>query len=396
MVEDGARVDGGLAIRVAVEASAADRGGQVRVRARRQIRARVVVAAKWTTLDDVRREAARQRTALDDVRREAARQRHGRQEPLIVKRRVGGPDAVERLEAVGEIHDVDDALGGDRRLLGVVHREVVQLEKLLERHHVHVVDRGHVDDHEVEEHAAAGGGPVLLARRVDADVGVDGGVELLVDLDGGDLGLGEHLDELDVVKQVARRVGEAVEQIVLQTLEDLLVRVGLLDELLLLLLELRPLHQHHARQELLLEAAHGDDEVDDRELRKDLGRVVRVGELGAHHERDGLRVLALLIAQLDDQVAALALDLLLEHRVEHRVEHRADPRLDVLDDHRVAKGHAVLQVVTEALVDELRRLDAVLRLAALDPAHALRLRVDHERPLLRARRHDAVLDGEIV
>jgi hypothetical protein len=80
IVADGAWLDGGLAIRVAVETSAADRGGQVR--GWRRVRARVVVAAQWT--------------ALDDVRREAACQRRGRQEHNIeVKRRVGGPDADE-------------------------------------------------------------------------------------------------------------------------------------------------------------------------------------------------------------------------------------------------------------------------------------------------------------
>ena len=69
-VADGARVDGGVACRDAVDASAADRGGQVR--ARRRVRARAVV-------DDARREAARQRQVggraadeehnLDDDRR---------------------------------------------------------------------------------------------------------------------------------------------------------------------------------------------------------------------------------------------------------------------------------------------------------------------------------------
>jgi hypothetical protein len=119
---------------------------------------------------------------------------------------------------------------------------------------------------------------------------------------------------------------------------------------------------------------------------------VRVGQLGAQEEREGVAVLALLVGELDDQVAALALDLLVEHGVEQRV----DLLLDVLDHQRRAKGHGVLQVVAEALFDELRILDRVLGLARVDPAQALRLRVDHERPLLRARHHDAVLDGEVV
>ena len=55
----------------------------------------------------------------------------------------------------------------------------------------------------------AGGRRLALVINEFGDVGVDGDVELLVDLDGGHLGLGEQFDELDVVEQVAGRVGDS-------------------------------------------------------------------------------------------------------------------------------------------------------------------------------------------
>eukprot|EP00964_Phaeocystis_antarctica_P136255 scaffold100686_cov63-Phaeocystis_antarctica.AAC.1 len=272
----------------------------------------------------------------------------------------------------GEVlDDVDDALRGERRLLGVVDGEVEELEELLQRDHVHVVDRRHVDDQEVEQRAARRHGPVLLARDVHALVRLGRVDELLLHLDARGLGVLQHLDELDVVEQVARRVGEAVEQVVLERLEQLLVGVDVLDELHLLLLQLGPLLAQHAAEQLLLEAGHGHGEVDHGELREDLGRVVRVGELRGEEEVEGLAVLALLVRELDDDVAAaLALDLLVEHRVEHRV----DLLLDVLNEQRRAEGHRVLERVTESLLEQVGHLELVLLLAALDPAQALRLR----------------------
>eukprot|EP00964_Phaeocystis_antarctica_P040946 scaffold23430_cov57-Phaeocystis_antarctica.AAC.3 len=239
------------------------------------------------------------------------------------------PDELVRLEEAalhvardveGEVlDDVDDALRGERRLARVVDGEVKELEELLQRDHVHVVDRRHVDDQEVEQRAARRDGPVLLARHVDPLVGVGGHLQLLLHLDARGLGVLQHLYELDVVEQVARRVGEAVEQVVLERRERLLVG--------------------HTPKQLLLEPLHGHGEVDHGELREGLGRVVRVGELRAEEEVERLGVLTLLVRHHDDEVALAFLLYLL---VEHRVEGGVDLLLDVLDEHGGAESHRVL------------------------------------------------------
>ena len=68
---------------------------------------------------------------------------------------------------------------------------------------VHAVDGGHVGDEEVEQRAARRHRPVLLARGVDARVGLLGVLELGLHLGGGGLGVLQHLDERRVVEQVA-------------------------------------------------------------------------------------------------------------------------------------------------------------------------------------------------
>ena len=106
-------------------------------------------------------------------------------------------------------------------------------------------------------------------------------LHLLGDLRGGLLRLLQALDERHVV-QDGRRVGrgELREQVVLQLRERHLVLVLLAHQLLLLLLQLRLLHVHDHGQDLVLQPLGRDDEVDDRALRRDLGPVVRVGQLG--------------------------------------------------------------------------------------------------------------------
>ena len=72
---------------------------------------------------------------------------------------------VARDVEVEVVDDVDDALRGERRGVRVGDRVVEEREELLQRDLVHVVDRRHVDDQEVEQRAARGDGPVLLARN---------------------------------------------------------------------------------------------------------------------------------------------------------------------------------------------------------------------------------------
>ena len=56
----------------------------------------------------------------------------------------------------------------------------------------------------------------------------------------------------------------------------------------LVLRQLGPLRLHHDVQQLVLQADHGDHEVQQRHLDSDLGQVVRVAELGGEVELEVL------------------------------------------------------------------------------------------------------------
>ena len=63
--------------------------------------------------------------------------------------------------------------------------------------------------------------------------------------------------------------------------------------------QLRLLRRHHLGQQLVLEALLGHDKIDQRALRRELGRVVRVAQLGGDVEPEVLRVVELLVAEPD-------------------------------------------------------------------------------------------------
>ena len=101
--------------------------------------------------------------------------------------------------------------------------------------------------------------------------------------------LGLHLQ--DVVGR-----GEDLQDLVLDLLQLARVRRALQDELLLLLLQVLPLLRHHNVQQLVLQPLRGDHEVDQRDLDRRLGGVVRVAELCGDVEPE-------LVRELDRRIA---------------------------------------------------------------------------------------------
>ncbi len=96
------------------------------------------------------------------------------------------------------------------------------------------------------------------------------------------------------------------------------------NERVLLLLELGSLARHHYAQELVLEALGGDHEIEQGDLDRRLGQVVRIPQLGGDVESEIGRVLNDLIAEFDAQAAALLERLLQEQRLQQRVQLLAD------------------------------------------------------------------------
>ena len=131
----------------------------------------------------------------------------------------------------------------------------------------HVRDDVQLVDEEEHERAALGDRPVDLARLGDGRLGVLGDDHLGGDLLRGGLRLLEREDEVLVAEDVALRVGEHHEQIVLELLELDRELVLLRHELLLLLLQVGPLLGDDGREQLLLEPLLRHGEVDERALR---------------------------------------------------------------------------------------------------------------------------------
>ena len=80
------------------------------------------------------------------------------------------------------------------------------------------------------------------------------------------LDAGERLDEVVVVEDVALARGEQPQDLLLELVEQLGVVGKGDDELILLLLELRPLLAHDEAEQLVLQPRERHGEVDERDL----------------------------------------------------------------------------------------------------------------------------------
>jgi len=105
--------------------------------------------------------------------------------------------------------------------------------------------------------------PVQLARLVDRALRLLRLGHLGANLVGRDLGLRQRVDQLLIVQDVALRVGQHEQDLVLDLLE-LLLHLGVVHHQLGLEVgEVGALLRHHRAQQLLLQALHGDEEVEE-------------------------------------------------------------------------------------------------------------------------------------
>ena len=120
--------------------------------------------------------------------------------------------------------------------------------------------------------------------------------------------MSKRRDKGDVLEQRARLVLKLGKNFVLKLLEGVLTRLNFVDKLALGLFERRLLLLDHDSQALLFETLLLDGEVNDVDLGRDLGRVVRIGHSrGDVHLEFGI-VLDLTVADLDLDVISDALD----------------------------------------------------------------------------------------
>eukprot|EP00968_Pinguiococcus_pyrenoidosus_P014247 scaffold1298_cov257-Pinguiococcus_pyrenoidosus.AAC.5 len=199
---------------------------------------------------------------------------------------------------------------------------------------VHVVDAAEFGQQEVQHGALGRLRSVVLASGIQGHLGLLVGRHGGVDLDGRLLGGLQPLDERHVAEDVLRRVGQPLEQVVLQAQQLHLVLLELALEVLRLLLQLRLLDAHDLREQLVLQASLGGDEVDEGALRRDLRLVVRVAQLRLQVQAKRRVVFHFLAADVDVQLLAFLVD----GAAEHRVERGVDLFSQVLDDDDLPVG----------------------------------------------------------
>mmetsp|Transcript_85225 Transcript_85225/g.241485 ORF Transcript_85225/g.241485 Transcript_85225/m.241485 type:complete len:399 (+) Transcript_85225:2009-3205(+) len=225
------------------------------------------------------------------------------------------------VHVLGEVLDQDADPAVDHvALLRVAQPALEEEHEELEAVLVHGVDVCEVGHDKVEDGRAEGDGPQLLPHAVNLGHGLVRDEHPLLALRARGLGLVERRDERVVLEDVAARLGEELEDQLLEVVLRLLVARDLDHELLALLRQVRPLIRDDLGHELVLEAEQRHREVDDRDLDADLRQVVRVGHLRGHVEGKVLGVGHVLGAQPEHQLAAALEDCLGEHRLERRVQ----------------------------------------------------------------------------
>ena len=89
------------------------------------------------------------------------------------------------------------------------------------------------------------------------------------------------------------RVGQPEQKVIFQLLNLLLVRLHFLHKALPLLLKLMLLLQDELAQQLVLQASHGDSEVHQGDLGRELRGVVRVGQTSGAEQAEAVCVVHL-------------------------------------------------------------------------------------------------------
>ena len=328
-----------------------------------------------------------------------------RHDELVPLEETGGDVPEHRgRDALGERGDalLDGQLLAELLLLGHpllpiaaagadIHPLLEDVDVVRHRVLVHAVEHVEHVDEEVEQRAARRDGPVHLAGLVDRDLSLRRNLDFFGDFRRRSLRLFQILDESDVLEDVALGVGEANQQVILELRELHGVLSELSDEVGGLLLQVEPLLLDDEREELIFQTLLRDAEIHQSRLRRNLGFIVRVGELRLEVELEVRVVVHLLVAELHHRRPAAF------HRLSSHdgVEDGVDVVLEVFNHQRDAVLDAVLHVRDVVGLGELDDLELVAPLL-LDPLDALELGVDHERPSLGGGHDGAVLDGQRV
>ena len=297
------------------------------------------------------------------------------------------------VHGVGVVRvEVFDSLLEHLRLWSLLDGQQEEILVRVQRELVHRIDRGEVVQDEVQDRRAYRHGSVERGRLGDFFAGCLCDFERLGHLVGCDLGVVQGVDELDVVEERAVRVGQQVEEGILELQDGPLALGNLAHERDALLVQVEPLLLDDDVEELILQPLLLDDKVDDCHLRGHLRSVVRVGQLRSEVQPEVRRVVHLLVPEFDAQRVALLDEALAQDGFQNRVNFFAD----VLDEDGIAKLDGVLHLANHVRHVQSHGDQTVGLLGVLDPLVPLALGVDQQRPASAAGHHHAVLRAKRI
>ena len=297
------------------------------------------------------------------------------------------------VHGVGVVRvEVFDSLLEHLRLWSLLDGQQEEILVRVQRELVHRIDRGEVVQDEVQDRRAYRHGSVERGRLGDFFAGCLCDFERLGHLVGRDLGVVQGVDELDVVEERAVRVGQQVEEGILELQDGPLALGNLAHERDALLVQVEPLLLDDDVEELILQPLLLDDKVDDCHLRGHLRSVVRVGQLRSEVQPEVRRVVHLLVPEFDAQRVALLDEALAQDGFQNRVNFFAD----VLDEDGIAKLDGVLHLANHVRHVQSHGDQTVGLLGVLDPLVPLALGVDQQRPASAAGHHHSVLRAKRI
>mmetsp|Transcript_2871 Transcript_2871/g.12279 ORF Transcript_2871/g.12279 Transcript_2871/m.12279 type:complete len:329 (+) Transcript_2871:2438-3424(+) len=285
-----------------------------------------------------------------------------------------------------------DSLLEHLRLWSLLDGQQEEILVRVQRELVHRIDRGEVVQDEVQDRRAYRHGSVERGRLGDFYAGCLCDFERLGHLVGCDLGVVQGVDELDVVEERAVRVGQQVEEGILELQDGPLALGNLAHERDALLVQVETLLLDDDVEELILQPLLLDDKVDDCHLRGHLRSVVRVGQFRSEVQPEVRRVVHLLVPEFDAQRVALLDEALAQDGFQNRVDFFAD----VLDEDRIAKLDGVLHLANHVRHVQGHGDQTVGLLGVLDPLVPLALGVDQQRPAAAAGHHHAILRAKLI
>mmetsp|Transcript_14307 Transcript_14307/g.34751 ORF Transcript_14307/g.34751 Transcript_14307/m.34751 type:complete len:352 (+) Transcript_14307:1461-2516(+) len=257
---------------------------------------------------------------------------------------------------------------------------------------IHGLDLGEVRNREEQHSGVLAAGLIPHPGKIDLLLGRVSLLLGLGDVIRHDLRVGDYGDGALVLQDITLGRTQHLEDLIFDLLELLLVLRGLHHQVVLGLLQVRPLLGHHHAEKLIAQPVQSNHKIEESHLDRSLGEVVRVTQLGGDVEAELVMVLDGAVAQAQAHGAPLLEDRLEQQGLDGGVQLLAH----ILQQDGRAELDAVLQLADEVTVRQLHHAQAVLLLHVADPLVALALRVDDERPPARLAHNDGVVDGEGV